>query len=396
MQFFKERDDSPLAVRATVRAVPFGQSGLFLIRWMQRSLNARMCQGASTVDRSCSWLIRVLEGGVVKRREPIVATVCVGDYGAEKINQNGWRLDLAKDVARKIEEQEWEHLDAVVFPGGFLRIRQHIRPYPPDTRISRVQASGIVKRLATCARMLTGSPGVKLVVGVDGRKYANGDAGDQLCVAVGEDGVEGIASKIFPVGKAKAGEEPESKKLVLEHADFGSKHRLISLPNGHRGLLCACYDMFGVAEQGRRPGARGKAIRRIAKADVEIEDRQELKAARQECLSRWKDLMQREAPSVALGAIHGFGGHSTAYWQKHGIASASAAMGKGYALGAAHFHNGLPKRAGSSTLAAAQVSKAHLKHGVDRRQNAWSPADSVRYKWYGVDVLIRLFDGNSV
>lgn len=333
---------------------------------------------------------------MVKRREPVIATVCIGDDCAGKTSQNGWRLDLAKDVACKIERREWKHLDAVLFPGGFLRITDHIRPYPPDVRVSKVEASGIGRRLATCARLLTGSPGVKFVIGVDGTKYANGDAGDQLCVAVGQDGVEGIASKIFPVGKAETGAKPESKKLVLEYADFGSKDRIIELPNGHRGLLCACYDMFGVAEQGRKPGTRGKALRRIAKADTEIEDREELKEARKECLSRWRSLMTREAPSVALAAIHGFGGHSTAYWQKHGIASASAAMNKGYALGAAHFHNGMPKHAKSSTLAAAQVGKAHLKQGVDRRQHAWDPTDSFMFNWEGVDVLVRLFDGNSV
>jgi hypothetical protein len=184
-------------------------------------------------------------------------------------------------------------------------------------------------------------------------------------------------------------------KLVLEYADFGSSHRVIELPSGHRALLCACYDMFGVAEQGPEPGRRGKDIRRIANADIEIKDSRNFLDARRECLSRWHELVKRRAPSVALAAIHGFDGHSTAYWQKHGIASASAALAKGYAVGAAHFEGGLPKHADSSILAAAHVKKSHLKNGVNRSQNAWHPTKSFQFKSQGIDVLVRLFDGND-
>jgi len=42
--------------------------------------------------------------------------------------------------------------------------------------------------------------------------------------------------------------------------------------------------------------------------------------------------------SVGLGAIHGFRQNSTAYWQKHGVATCSASLG-GFAVGAAHFNS---------------------------------------------------------
>lgn len=335
-------------------------------------------------------------GYVIRKREPIIVTVCLGDDRSECTTQNSWRLDLAKRVTRRIARVGWKNLDAVLFPGGFLQIGPHLRPHPIDVRIFRVDRSGITKRLRSCARFLTDSPGVKFVVGIDGRKYSNGDSGDQLCVGVSESGIEGIASKIFPVNRAERGRKPESKSLVLEYADFGSSHRLINLANGHRALLCACYDMFGVAEGGSKPGRRGKAIRRIAKGETEVKGRAAISKAKAECLTRWLELMKREAPSVALAAIHRFAGHSTAYWQKHGIASASAALGGGYALGAAHFEGGLPKHSGSSPLAAAQVEKSHLRQGVHRKQNAWIPKDGFTFESQGVEVLVRLFDGNDV
>lgn len=328
------------------------------------------------------------------KRKPIVVTVCIDDYCSDRITQNAWRLDLAKDVTRRIEAREWKNLDAVLFPGGFLRSARHVRPHSHDVRVARIAKLGLVAKLSACARLLRASPGVNIVVGIDGPKYQNGDSGDQLCVAVNVGGVAGIASKIFPVGRAEGGGLPESKRLVLEHADFGDTHRLVKLANGERALLCACYDMFGVAERNPTPGARGKAIRRIAKGKAEIRNPSELREAKSECLSMWHALLKREDPSVALAAIHGFYGHSTAYWQKHGIASASAALDKGYALGAAHFLRGLPKHTTASTLAAQGVAKAHLKKGIDRTQNAWRPSDSISFESQGVSVLARLFDAN--
>jgi hypothetical protein len=44
--------------------------------------------------------------------------------------------------------------------------------------------------------------------------------------------------------------------VVCYPADFGSPHRIVTLANGSRALLCACYDVFGVAEAIIGPTAR--------------------------------------------------------------------------------------------------------------------------------------------
>jgi hypothetical protein len=90
---------------------------------------------------------------------------------------------------------------------------------------------------------------------------------------------------------------------------------------------------------------------------------------------------------VALSAIHGFSGSKTVFWQRHGIAASSAALGEGFSLGAAHFFGGLPRSSDRSVLAAKRVPDAHLQEGHGRSSHSWLPQDHFVYQ----GALVRLF-----
>jgi hypothetical protein len=80
------------------------------------------------------------------------------------------------------------------------------------------------------------------------------------------------------------------------------------------------------------------------------------RASRDSSFAAWADLVAARAPDVLLATIHAFERPGLDdYWQRHGIAHASAAHGGALAVGAAHFLKSLPEY--GSTLAAYGVPK---------------------------------------
>lgn len=70
-------------------------------------------------------------------------------------------------------------------------------------------------------------------------------------------------------GKTEDGEEySEADLLVCYEADYGEPVRIVSIPSGHRAVLCARYDMFGVAERSRQNDHQSINIRSIVTNSV--------------------------------------------------------------------------------------------------------------------------------
>jgi hypothetical protein len=167
-------------------------------------------------------------------------------------------------------------------------------------------------------------------------------------------GIVGIGRKIFPV----AGDEADA--LLCYDTDFVEGRRVVKLASGRKAILSACYDMFGVAERGEVDGARARNIRWVGTCQDQIErgsnsfDDKLLTAN----LVAFRKVL--DGVTVGIAAIHYFDGHSTGFWQRHGIAACSAALGSGFAVGAAHFGQ-LPLKPNSSTLAAAQVPASEAR-----------------------------------
>lgn len=332
-----------------------------------------------------------------RTRPPRLVTVCVEGEKAKQHRSIDIRLALMSEILDRIEGC-WQNLDAVVFPGGFFRADRHVGYLPHDARVKALARAGLERSVAKLTTRISRSPGTLIVAGIDGPGLYD-EGGDQLCVAWDDRGIVGIGRKVFPVGKGYAGDR-EADWLTCQAPDYSTEHRVVTLPSGHAAVLCACYDMFGVAERNGRLGIQARSIRRIV--DGERQYRRDdntdkwdsphtFRAELTKCLDGWSNLIASKRVSVGLAAIHRFAGHSTVYWQKHGIASCSAALDGGYAVGAAHFASGLPSKASASPLAARAVPQRHLGQGVNRNPHNWAPQDSF---WVGKKrALVRLYDG---
>ena len=314
---------------------------------------------------------------------PRIATVCVEGPQAQQCRDNTLRLDLLGSVVGEINKR-WEKLDAVVFPGGYLRLDQNIGQLPYADRVEAL--SPFVEPIKSAIKALDRSPGSLLVLGVDGPPtYSNGDKEDVLCVAADKTGIIGIARMIFPV----AAEKP--RPFLCYDADFGDRRRVIQLASGRKAILSACYDMFGVAERGDPKGRRAGNIRWIGNYEDRLERGTEGFAERLATnLAAFKELLTTENVTVGIAAIHSFEGHSTGFWQRHGVAACSAALGSGFSVGAAHFSN-LPQQPNASTLAAARVPVEHLTQGHHRQAYSWTPNDQFPFACNPGSALVRLF-----
>lgn len=154
---------------------------------------------------------------------------------------------------------------------------------------------------------------------------------DQTCVAWGPDGITGIGRKVFPVPGG------DGKKFVSYLPDFSTVHRLINLPSGGKAVLCACYDLFGCSESLEHHTNKTKYIVCIEKNGNKFEGgRREFLDLRDKCVDLWHKLLVSHNVNVGIAAIHYFNKPGLdLFWQRHGIATCSAALAGGMAVGAA-------------------------------------------------------------
>jgi hypothetical protein len=148
----------------------------------------------------------------------------------------------------------------------------------------------------------------------------------------------------------------------------------VTLVNGSRALLCACYDVFGVAEALIGPTARIRYIRYLA--PDQLDDGAGFVAVRRRLVAKWRQLLADQRVDVVLTAIHRFQQPGRdIFWQRHGLAIASGALGAGLAVGAAFFSDRLPDDGScwSSPLASCGVPREHLSQGLHRPARRFEP-----------------------
>ncbi len=313
---------------------------------------------------------------------PRLVTACIEGSPAQSTLANPRRLEFLVDLCQEIDTK-WGKLDALVLPGGFLRLPHTVGPLTYEQRVKHLKAAGFIQALRDAVRSLSHSPGALIVFGVDGPGYPNGDIGDQMCVAANSHGIVGIGRKIFPV------KGNEANNMLCYDTDFGEPRRVVTLNDDRKTVLCACYDMFGVGERRDPRSARARMIRWIGNhADQMERGDKGFKERLGQNLAAFRDRLS--GVQVGIAAIHGFEGHSTGFWQRHGIAACSAGLNRGFAVGAAHFSE-LPKKLDASTLAAAGVSNRHLNQGQRREAHSWEPRDGFRTTSNNVTALVRLF-----
>jgi hypothetical protein len=105
----------------------------------------------------------------------------------------------------------------------------------------------------------------------------------------------------------------------------------------------------------------------------------------------WHQLLRCQQPDIAIAVVHRFERPGLdGYWQRHGIATASAALG-GFAIGAAHFHRWLPHRL-ETPLAAFGVPADHLAQGPHRRAWPHLPIEQIEvYRRHRPAAVLRLY-----
>jgi hypothetical protein len=250
----------------------------------------------------------------------------------------------------------------LVLPGGYFRLDRFVGDLNVTGRCKAIEEADFASAcLAGAAKLASTAPGAVLVVGVDS-VAGKGEWADQMAVAWGAGGLIGVGRKVFPT----AGDEAAG--MIINAADFGDPGRVVSLPAGRQGILCSCYDGFGVSDPRRRayPIERLRVGGRVLRYTDKGFD-----AAWESAVSDWSALTH--GLDAALIAIHGFGGRgNTSMWQRHGVATASAALGGGLAIAGAHFEK-LPRREGVQTLASLGVPSDHLDAGHHRGAAAALP-----------------------
>jgi hypothetical protein len=311
---------------------------------------------------------------------------------ANRYAMNPPRIRLIKRVIDEIVgRNDWQSLDAVLFPGGYFRSETFIGRLNFRGRASAIERQPFGEAAhAAAMKLQPHSPGALVVIGADAPDPTGNEAADHLCIAVGVTGVVGIARKIFLTDRDTRGNR---WPITPDVRDYGASDRFVDLPNGARALLCACYDVFGIAERDTAPTIRTRAIRYLCSHGQYHEaGGRAFSELRQRCIVSWRENLDREKPAVALAAIHDFkrpGRES--YWQRHGIAMASAALNGGLAIGAAHFRELLPEH-GEAPLASVGVRRSHLTAGPNRRTEALLPINSFRLDMKGAPtVVVRLF-----
>lgn len=334
-------------------------------------------------------------------RPPRIATVCALGRTTKHPKHNGRSIRLLDQVVDAVIScVDWHPVDAIVFPGGFFRSPVYVGNQFHSERAAALEATDFGRAVMAAAYRLDAAvPSALIVVGIDSVPYSSEDQGDQMCVAFSPYGVIGIGRKVWPAdGDTNWDGRPP---VVCYPADFGSPHRIVTLANGSRALLCACYDVFGVAEANIGPTARIRYIRYLA-ADQRYDGTDaDFVAARRRLVVEWGQLLADQRVDVALAAVHRFQQPGRdIFWQRHGLATASAALGGGLAVGAAFFTDRLPDSLGrwSSPLAACGVPMEHLEQGLHRPARRFEPITALTINGRRnrkPRALVRLFDAGG-
>lgn len=332
-------------------------------------------------------------------RPPRIASVHVQGGPAKRPDQNEGRGRLLNWIVEKLcFEADWGQLDALVLPAGFFWLELALGPLESAGRAQVIEGSAIAFECRKAGERLATSCGALLVIGIDTRRAAKGFSGDQFMAAWLGDRIVGSARKVFPSEKDTALTKKHS--YLLFAADADDPARIVDLPGGGRALLLVCYDAFLFSEIARGPTSRRASMRYIA--DSKDNGRPTTAQERKALLERFAALVEHEKPAVALIAVHGFEqpGRDTR-WQRHGIASASAGLGGGLAVGAAHYGSWLPDPDDleQSTLASAGVSPTHLMQGLHRTARKLAARDALYVEVPGspgLCAVVRLFQGSAV
>jgi hypothetical protein len=290
---------------------------------------------------------------------------------APKTRQRGHLLD--RIVSMLLEQQAWPKVDAIQLPGGFFRIPSPIGANGSDQRRSILSETRAGRACAAASqRLAIRWPGIALITGIDSDRLSKQIGGDQMNVAWQDGVVTALGRKAFPVSGDTDGNQPV---YWVAPSDADDADRILTLRTGRRALLLSCYDAFAVRGLVKPHYASLTAIRLILDEYGDL--RRPTMLERRALLDRWLSFLAIQNPNLGLIAIHRFARPGQdGYWQRHGIAAASAALNGHPIIAAAHIRSRLPEPH-SMTLAAADVPDFHLDLGTYRPAHRLAAHDSL-------------------
>ncbi|MBL0407247.1 hypothetical protein JKG68_25285 [Microvirga aerilata] len=329
---------------------------------------------------------------------PRIVSASVLGRPAELVRDNQYRAIWLKAMAQAMAlRSKWGSVDALLLPGGYFRLEQSIGFLNAEERDHVLTTSFIGQVCNQVSRSLNRAfPGIALVVGIDCEPPSDQFRGDQLTVAWRAGKPTGIGLKVFPSEADTDGKKTAPMRCYA--MDYDNPARIITLKSGNKALLCSCYDAFGVRAKAGGSTDILRAIRYLTDADGCPVDPPSHRQ-RRTFLRRWSTFIDASNVNVALTAIHNFEQPGRdLYWQRHGIASASAALGGGLVVGAAHYMEALPTDPGRSPLAACAVPRSHIRAGLARQAHMLRPVAAVSLTGTlgpSPKALLRLFEGND-
>jgi len=240
------------------------------------------------------------------KRSPRLVTLCVRGRSASEPAMNKRRLALLQQSILQLGEfTDWAPLDALVLPAGYFRIGRYLGDLRHSVRLKALARERFLAvAVECCATLDADHPGILIICGIDSHAPSRAVMGDQFCLAVNATGIVGLVRKVFPTG---ADTRPHARCFIPAVADFAAAERYVMLSSGNKAVLCACYDMFGLAESAAESSIRTGAIRRLY-ANGHIVDARDpaFKQLRTECVAGFEKRFLSEAPDLAIAVLHGF------------------------------------------------------------------------------------------
>ena len=307
------------------------------------------------------------------KKRPSIVTVTVEGRDEKSPAGQDRRLRLVDKIGEWLATPGINMPDAVVFPGGF--------GFLPDHENLEHRLADAATRMA--ARLKKNGLSPQIVMGFDTAPHKISGrlaGGQQLAMAFNAKGLSGFARKIFPVGEDVDGRT--MPPMLLQQDDYDDPRRVIELPYGGRALLCVCYDMFGIADAVRNNPAR---LEKFAGPGSNIS------------FASFRKFLYAEKPDLAIATIHRFAKTGTdRFWQRHGIAAASAALGvlnarDSFAIAAAHLGRLRDDDFNACRLASWGVDERHLERGSKRRTETLAPHCAQIIAVPGSRALVRIF-----
>lgn len=278
------------------------------------------------------------------------ATLCVEGTPATSFCNNDARLRLMDESMRAIKDSS---IHTLVLPGGMFWSDQALFMLSPHDRCEAIGDTSVITNLMTLI-----PEGLTIITGLDICAPNKMEPFGQYSLAITKERVLAVSRKVFPTKGEVA------KGAFTLPQDFADPSRIITACPTEKAplIMHTCYDIFGSvdAKIGKSSSSRLGHLKSLDEAFCKKTSFQ----AYQNLLD--DDLLHNKA--VITVNIHDFDKPGRdIFYQRHGIASASAAFNGAVVLGAAHFKHSLPLSRANSTLCAQRVPKSHLSARFHRK-----------------------------